>query len=79
MINPTYRTYPKGGLVTLETNPIGTLNGLAEFEPRTLRRESGQNPIHRRTWLSRSFDSRQRQQQLQLQHQASSLLLALTD
>ena len=52
-----FRTYPKSKKTVLETNPVGTLDGRAVFEPSQLKRSSGENPIQRRPWLTRS-DSR---------------------
>ncbi len=53
--------------MSLEVNPIGTLDGRAVFEPATLsKRNSTENPIHRRPWLSRT-DSKLHSQQQQPQ------------
>ena len=52
------RTYPKiKEIGPTETNPVGTLDGRATFEPSQLKRSSGEHPIQRRPWLTRT-DSR---------------------
>ena len=67
-----YRTYPAGIKVILETNPVGTLDGQAKFDPSFSRQDSGQNPIHRRSWLSRRDESRHQQQQQPTESTSSS-------
>ncbi len=67
-----YRTYPAGKKVILETNPVGTLDGQAKFDPSFSRQDSGQHPIHRRSWLSRRDESRHQQQQQPTESTSSS-------
>jgi len=62
------RRYPKAKAISLEVNPIGTLDGRAVFEPTTLsKRNSAEHPVHRRPWLSRGTDSKLHSQQQQPQ------------
>ena len=63
------RTYLKSKSGNVEPNMAGTLDGRPNVEPTNLRRDSGANLVHRRSWLSRSFQRQQlhhhQQQQLQ--------------